>query len=403
MLLHWKIRYFDRTDKDFKDRWLVLDTETLEPTTRAAIDFVMEIRSNKSERDIVKHRKHFLDVGPELPAIQPSKPVAYNCFFLHDYFEDEHGNENSLDEIARIRSGNPNARVFPSAFPQHLVEFCIAPATPVPLAEITLSPEEFEILRVFTRDFNELKRSAFWTDGAGQITWSGPEPTIQTAISDEEIRSFVTIFRRLYMTKEPANFSKSVGVFTSQLGGHPIGKLVAGFGKEYDAALASTKFWPDMVGGTQTSFAAKNLIDAFIYTRFAHQPDQKRQQQYDEYLNQVEGKKGLLAWRFFEAIRNCAFPICNGGRYIAWWFDCYCGHHNLSANAASLRDENPGIGSQEKEANRRARVFREKVEALAEMIWRNKGRPSDGPKQFVPEAEIQLRKMLCDDAEGGSK
>ncbi len=37
MLIFWRIRYLDRTDKQFKDRDLFLDTMLLPPATKAAV------------------------------------------------------------------------------------------------------------------------------------------------------------------------------------------------------------------------------------------------------------------------------------------------------------------------------------------------------------------------------
>jgi hypothetical protein len=54
MLLFWKIRYFDRSDKDFKDRCLYLHTSSLDPITRAAVEFVVENKSSRTEREIRK-------------------------------------------------------------------------------------------------------------------------------------------------------------------------------------------------------------------------------------------------------------------------------------------------------------------------------------------------------------
>ena len=36
MILFWKVRYLDRADKQFKDRYRCLDTKTLDPVARAA-------------------------------------------------------------------------------------------------------------------------------------------------------------------------------------------------------------------------------------------------------------------------------------------------------------------------------------------------------------------------------
>ena len=47
MMLFWKIRYLDRTDKQFKDRYLYLHTKTLEAVSRATVEFVAENKSFK--------------------------------------------------------------------------------------------------------------------------------------------------------------------------------------------------------------------------------------------------------------------------------------------------------------------------------------------------------------------
>ena len=42
MMLFWKIRYLDRAEKQFKDRYLYLHTKTLDPVARATIELVAE-------------------------------------------------------------------------------------------------------------------------------------------------------------------------------------------------------------------------------------------------------------------------------------------------------------------------------------------------------------------------
>ena len=42
MLIVWKITYIDRKTKEFGDRTLLLDTEVLQPTQRAAVELVMK-------------------------------------------------------------------------------------------------------------------------------------------------------------------------------------------------------------------------------------------------------------------------------------------------------------------------------------------------------------------------
>ena len=61
MLLHWKIRYLDRTDKQFKDRNLYLNTKTLDPVMQATVEFVISNDSLRTEREILKYRHLFVE------------------------------------------------------------------------------------------------------------------------------------------------------------------------------------------------------------------------------------------------------------------------------------------------------------------------------------------------------
>jgi hypothetical protein len=42
MFVFWKIRYLDRNDRTLKDRFLTLDTDSLEPVAKAAVDFALK-------------------------------------------------------------------------------------------------------------------------------------------------------------------------------------------------------------------------------------------------------------------------------------------------------------------------------------------------------------------------
>ena len=60
----------------------------------------------------------------------------------------------------------------------------------------------------------------------------------------------------------------------------------------------------------------------------------------------------------------------------------------------SLRNEGIGFGALEKEEERNARLFREKVEELEMELWKRAGRPEGGPVQFREMAREQLRRAL---------
>lgn len=405
MMLLWKIRYLDRLDKQFKDRYLSLDTKTLDPVTRVAVELVVQNKSPKTERDILRYRRLFTEY--ELASL-PTDPtdLARIIGGVSGYFEGETGKEITEREMGPIVTGSPTARLIPSGARQHDIDFMLSDPTPVPVAEITLTSEEVRLFGYFVRDLKELKDSAFMKDGPGTIKASGTlslsassNHTLETAVTDEEIRSFVTIFRRLYMTgnHDPASFAKVIPLFTNALGDHRYAKWVAGVAKEFKNHLDSVPdFRPFIQPGTIT-FTTKRLIDVFLYTQYAHQPNEDRQRQFGECLQQAHGKRPVLTWMFLTEIWHCSLEIGNAGRIISWWFQRYCDHHGVSPDIlSSLRDDHSGLGVAEKEADRRARLFREKVEELAMDLWKQNGRPEGGPSDF----QVAAEKLLSDHLRG---
>lgn len=396
MLLTWKIRYLDRNDGEFKDRYLHLDTATLKPAAKAAIELIVEAKTSRTERQILKYRHIFIEGDQESHVAAMGKANTVRSVGPTEYFEDGEGNEITHNDIARLLTGNANAISVPSGAEQHDVELAVAEPTPIPIAEITLSANDCSLLGYFTRDCQELCESAFMTNGPGSITWQGSSnPSLETATTDDEIRSFVTIFRRLYMAREPASFLKAVASFTDALGDHRYSKWVAGAAGAYERDLNKVPELRPFVPKDKCSFTRKRLIDVFIYTQYAHQPSVDRQRQYVECLNQVDGKTELLTWMFLTEIWRTCLELGNAGRVIAAWFRRYCEHHQVSVDVLpSLSHENPGIGTQEKEADRTRRLFREKAQELATELWNQNGRPNGGSIQFLPAAQEQLREAL---------
>ncbi len=400
MMLSWKIRYLDRADKQFKDRDLFLDTKTLDPVTRAAVELVVEGKSSKTERDVLRFRHLFHEGEFPWHGDGPLPWDGLQMLCLSDYFEDETGKEISLQEMGPILTGSPTAMLIPRGAKQHDIDLMLAEPKPVPLAGVPLNQDDLRLLGYFVRDLSELMGSAFMKDGPGKITAAGTgriatpiggDPVLETAVTDDEIRSFVTIFRRFYMEKEPANFKKAVAAYATALGDHPYAAWVAGVAREYESRLTATpEFRPFLQPGTCT-FTTKRLIDVFLYTQYAHQPDEKRQQQFGDCLSQVHGKRSLLTWMFLTEIWKCGLEIGNAGRVIAAWFKHYCDHHGLSPDVlTSLRHDHQGIGAAEKADARQARLFREKAEELAMELWKQHGRPEGSPTQFLPMARAEL-------------
>lgn len=402
MILFWKIRFLDRADKGFKDRSLFLNSETLDPVTRAALELVVEGRHPGSDRRILKYRSLFEE--RDLATIPDCQEILTTgrTIFVSDYFEDETGAEITLRQMGPILTGDPNTVLLPNGMRQHDIEFMFSESKPVPVAEVSLDQEEARLLGYFVRDYQEIRDSAFLKDGPGTLKTTGSvsgmaisNPTLETAVSDDEIRSFVTIFRRLYMDGEPANFEKAVAVYVKAVGDHPLAKWVAGIAADHRQHLDSVPdVRPFMQVGTCT-FNTKRLLDVFIYTQYAHQPDERRQRQFGECLAQVQGHKAVLTWMFLTELWKCALEIGNAGKQIAAWFNRYCDHHGISPDVlASLRADHSGLGVEEKEEERQARLFREKVEELSTELWKRHGRPEGGPAQFLLLAREQLNQAL---------
>jgi hypothetical protein len=388
MLLFWRIRYLDSRDRQFKDRDLWLDTDTLDPVTKAAVEATYEM-TDSSRRSMLRHRALFREERPD------KNSMGFGgCFCVPDYFEDEAGQELSPKRMAVILSGNPEAVLFPPGTRPHDVEYCMAEKPAVHLDQIVLSREQVDVLGYFARDLRELLDSALYRDGPGSISGpgSGGRWVLQTAISDEEIRSFVTIFRRLYMEKEPASFDKAVSVFGVVLAGHPIAKWVQAIATEYTNSLQQPPDSVPMLGPQALPFTRKRLIDVYLYTHYAHQPDERRARQFNECLAAVGGNRPSLTWLFLTEIWKCAIEFRNGGGLIADFYDRYCqSRSSVPGVLTSLRADHPGFGALEKKADKEARILREKAEELAKAHWEQAGRPAGGHTPWIQLALDQLR------------
>lgn len=320
---------------------------------------------------------------------------AFRTVFLIDYFEDENGNEISRGEMGPTLTGSPTAIVIPSGAEQHDIELILAVRKHVPVAEVSLELDDVRLLGYFCRDFSEMKESAFMKEKPGTITKTGGKVGLKTAVTDDEIRSFVTIFRRLNMEKEPANFEKAVAVFVKAMGNHPFGKWVAGVAGKYKSHLDNTPYCPPYIQAETCNFSTKRLIDVFVYTQYAHQPDEKRQGQFNDCLTQVHGQRSVLTWMFLTEIWKCAQDLRGAGDLISEWFHRYCDHHGVTPDIlTSLRHDPSGLGAAEKEEARKARLFREKSEEIAMELWKQRDRPEGGPMQFLLMAREQLNRAI---------
>ncbi len=410
MHLLWVVDCLDRSDRQFKRRDLFLDTKTIDSVTKAALELELEVNGGDNNRAIRKYRNLFREVEIESVVDWPSDIEEFRTFSIEDYVEDQNGTELSEKETAEILTGSPHAVMIPHGYKQHDIDFLLSEKKPLRIADINLSPDHLKLFGYFVRDWRELARSAFLTEASETVSireyrpsanavfeaaQSDCAPVLTTAVSDDEIRSFVTIFRRLYMEREPACFLKAAELFSELHGDNSVAKWVAETATAYKRDLDSKPDGRPFVSEDKCDFTTKRLIDVHIYSQFAHQPDPKRQQQYKECLSAIHDQQSVLTWHFLSKLRKVSSQILNAGRKIVLWFESYCGHHKVTADVlASLLDQNPGIGFKEKKSAKRARLFREKTEELAAGLWKEKGRPLGGPMQFLDEAHEHLSKVI---------
>ena len=397
MLLFWRIRYLDTRDKQYKDRDLWLDTETLDAVAKAAVETTHGLTDPGGGRPMLRYRHLFREQkhsGQEFNDLWARHGGISNVSIV-DYFEDENGDELTPERRGQVLTGDPDSAIFPAGTKQHDIDFRFAPKPNVDLRQMQVPETDLNALAYFSRDLRQLEASDFLLEGPGTICAErGITPVVETSLSEDEIRSSVTIFRRLYMANEPGNFLKAAEAFARAVLPHPVGKWVQGVAAEYAHALGSV---PDLFTFAQKSgatFTRKRLIDAFIYTQYAHQGDRRRERQYAECLAQVGGQEGVLFWLFLTGVWECALHVRNAGVQIASFTEQYCKCHAVTPSAVRPAAEYVGMGQMEKQRDREARIFREKAEELAATLWKDAGRPEGGTKQFLPQAREELRAAM---------
>jgi hypothetical protein len=317
---------------------------------------------------------------------------------LQNYFEDENDQELTLKRMAVTLTGNPEAEYFDPRFTQNDIEYFQAEKPLIDVDKIALTQQQISILGYFIRDLREMLASSFYRNGPARLSRGGAHGlgwTVQTAASDEEIRSFVTIFRRLYMQKEQANFAKSLAVFAEALDDHPMGNWVRGMAANFETELAKAPNVFPVLGETKLPFTVKLLFDVFLYTQYAHQPDEKRTRQFSECLMAVNGDRSLLTFLFLTELWKCAHHIRNAGVLLEQFYEHYCQAHSPTTDVlASLKTHHPGIGALEKQEEKEARAVEEKTDALARSLWEQAGQPHGGHAAFREIARQQLLAAL---------
>ena len=402
MMLFWKIRFFDRKQGKLDDRLLYLDTTKLTLELRAAVEIVADAKTNAEQRKILQF-KYLFKEGKMEDAGEPAEWGSFSFVGPVEYFEDCDGNELSQDALASLITGKQNVKTIPHGARQHDIDLMFSESKPIPF-DAAISQEEIDLLGLFGRDLAELMSSTFLKEGPGSIKATGDFsnatsiPKLVTATTDEEIRSTVIIFRRLYMEKEPANFQKTCTLMSQILASHPYGKWLKGAASQFESELNSPANILPFV--KNVTFTRKRLVDVFLYTQYAHQPSDKRTKQYHECLLELGNRSEMLTWMFLTELWKLSLEIGNAGRFISAWFRRYCDHHNVSPNIIdSVKMISEGIGSLETNAVRSDRILNEKAIPVAEQLWVDAGKPEGGPHIFHKQARKKVSELLGGDHE----
>ncbi|MBA4019229.1 MAG: hypothetical protein C0483_18845 [Pirellula sp.] len=399
MVIYWKVFRIGRDGARRDEVQRVCDTTQLDSIARSAIEMTVKAGKHNS-REILKFRKHFSPFAEgDENALEFSDG---RTAFIPDYWEDEEGVELTSSEVSAALTGNPNAVLIPPGFRKHDIDLLLAGKQPVSFAHL-LANDELEILAYFVRDIRELENSSFKKDGPGTIQFigtasltSGNRPEFKTAVSDEEIRSHVTIFRRLYMQNDRGNLKNTVQLIVRLLKGHPRSDWIKAVWKDYNKHLNGPPDARFLTRDCAFEFSVADLLDAFIYTQYAHQPDRgDGAKAFEKCLEQVKGQQGVLTWLFCTELWKVTLIFLNVGRFVSWWFDQYCRHHSQQvAFVDSVLNSNPGIGTLEKRDVMEARLFEEEARRVAHELWIEKGRPESGPGIYLEEARSKLREAI---------
>jgi hypothetical protein len=394
MIIEWSVQCFSRTNKNFFDRYLVLDTASLDPITRSRVEMYLEHRSSQ-EREILKFRHLFKE--REVPSSEGKlRHDSYHSFAILDYIEDEDGKEITLTECARIQTGNKNIVAFPSHYRPHDIVLDLSPNSPVPenpQDHIDLSQVDIDTLAYFVKDVAELKENAFYSTQP-VLRAVGGVYTIST-IAVEHIVSFLTIFRRLYMQKERGNYNNACAVYARHYLNKRLTNWVTAERRLYNKFLAAkTRV---IFANGEKSFTNRVLIDTMLTVRFAHQPKDDLRHQYDTCLREA-GDLPRLEWMFYHVVQEAAFYYSRAHGFISNEIGWYLKRTGKSPtfDFAPYRNE-LGRGEQLTAEQTREDTLQRHAEKAGREVWEQAGSPEGQLERFIREAEERLRDEPRDD------
>ena len=394
MYLSVAIHYLKRSATEFPQRFkkrnLCLDTNTLDPAVKSAVEFVVSL-PNYGGRELLRFRHLF----KAEPTDRGFPDDDWKMFAIDNYIEDEHGKEIGPDEIPQLITGHSNAVLIPGSAKSHDIEYALNSNVPVPYGSISIAEDKIRLLAIFSRDMRELLSTQLIKEGPGSFQFSEGREKVQhiTAVTGDQIRAHLMVFRRLYMKTEVACLTEAKAAFCELLVDHPLADFVKGRTDDYLEHLEQPPKNHPHSRSMHLGFSTKKLIDAVMYTKYLHQPKADRERHYQECLDQVGNDEVYLHGMFVCELFMLSFSMSNAGLMIASWFENWCKYHQVTPSVISSADHH-GIGAGETKEQHRSRLFHEKVGQLARELWDKAGRPESGPVSFSAEAMNQLLREL---------
>jgi len=389
MVIFWKIRCFHMLKKCYFDRHLRLHTNSLDTATKYRIEYCMDNRSTRN-RNILDFR-HLFETEEEPSSIGEEERDTIEVFSIPEYFEDENSNRITSTDIARIATGNDKMVAFSGQYKAHDIRYILAKEPPLSAKDldgISLSQDAIDTLSYYVRDATELSDSALITKPPSLVS-KGCEVRVET-IAVEHIRSFVMVFRRLYMTGEKGCYIKACKVFCSNFPNKRSADWIEADKQEYEEFLNQNAGILER-SKPNYSFSNKRLVDVFLYTRFAHQPQPSRISQYEKCLAEV-GELARLEWMFYSVTHSISCYYLNAARMIRGVLATYLEHTGQLASVDVSPFANvDGRGTQqtrEEENQSRLGVF---AIQMGEELWKEAGSPEGERENYIERSQETLR------------
>ncbi len=398
MLLSWKVRYLDRGDKEFKDRELFLDLDSLPSEDRIKIELAIEQEKFDNNSRIFLKFRHLFKEGTFDELLE--KYQIFNCFCIPDYFEDELGNELSVTEAMTIKHAKPNSTVVYLPDTRTFIEFSKPPTEedaikygiehtiPIDLSRINFIDKEIKKLNLFVDEIIILSSLPFKPPALRRY----PELKVAMKITNAQLDSFVLRFRRLFMNNEMVNYFRICKLFIDYPEDereyrfdHPMRLLWKRKKKEVDSLLKLPfgKLFPikDLLESDDYEFTVKDLIDAFLYTKFVHQPNPDSEKLYKRGLIIAKGNKDVLLFYFCFAIYRLANEYITLGKWIK----------QILILMDKFSPESNHVEKLDNMSRAFERTINDKIWELANELWKKDGSPSCGAIKYKEQAELILR------------